>query len=118
MVDPIDEIFHEDAVLYDPEGGIYPDRDEIERIAGVIKATHPDFRYRQISPPEEMGDGGRVRWVSGSPGKPPVCAGTDFAIVSDGKIAPVYLFLTSLLELDSAAASIAPPPHPTQAGAD
>ena len=92
----IDEIFHEGAVFYDPKGGIYRGRDEIDRIAGVIKATHPDFQYQPISPPEEMGDGGRVRWVSGSPGKPPAYAGTDFIIVRDGKIAAVYLFFDEL----------------------
>src|SRR5258707_10314695 len=88
----IDEIFTEDAVFYDPNNGIYRGRDEIDRIAGVIKATHPDFRYQPISSPEEMGDGGRVRWVSGSPGKPPAYAGTDFIIVREDKIAAVYLF--------------------------
>jgi hypothetical protein len=91
----IDEIFHEDAVFYEPNG-IYRGRDEIDRIAGVIKATHPDFRYQPISPPEEMGDGGRVRWMSGSPGKPPAYAGTDFMIIRDGKIAAVYLFFDAL----------------------
>ena len=39
----IDEIFHEDAVFYEPHG-TYRGRDEIDRIAGVIKATHPDLR--------------------------------------------------------------------------
>ena len=92
----IDEIFHEDAVFYDPNGGIYRGRDEIDRIAGVIKATHPDSRYQPISPPEETGDGGRVRWVSGIPGEPPAHAGTDFMIVRDGKIAAVYLFFDEL----------------------
>jgi SnoaL-like domain len=91
----IDEIYHEDAVFYEPKG-IYRGRDEIDRIAGVIKATHPDFQYQPISPPEEMGDGGRVRWVSGSPGKPPAYAGTDFMIVRNGKIAAVYLFFDAL----------------------
>ena len=95
----IDEIFHEDAVFHDPNGGIYHGRDEIDRIAGVIKATHPDFRYQPISPPEEMGDGGRVRWVSGSPGEPPAYAGTDFIIARDGKIAAVYLFFDELPSL-------------------
>ncbi|ABE61592.1 conserved hypothetical protein [Nitrobacter hamburgensis X14] len=92
----IDEIFHEDAVFCDPKGGIFRGRDEIDRIATVIKASHPDFHYQPISQPEEMGDGGRVRWVSGSPGKPPAYAGTDFAIVRDGKIAAVYLFFDDL----------------------
>jgi hypothetical protein len=63
----IDEIFHEDAVFYDPNGGVFRGRDEIDRIAGVIKATHPDFEYQPLFPPEELGDAGRVRWVSGTP---------------------------------------------------
>jgi hypothetical protein len=92
----IDDIFHEDAVFYDPKSGVYRGRDEIDRIAGVIKATHPDFRYQPISAPEEIGDGGRVRWVSGSPGKPPAYAGTDFIIAREGKIAAVYLFFDDL----------------------
>jgi hypothetical protein len=91
----IDEIFHEDAVFHEPNG-VYRGRDEIHRIAGVIKATHPDFQYQPIAPPEELGDGGRVRWVSGSPGKAPTYAGTDFIIARDGRIAAVYLFFDKL----------------------
>ena len=91
----INQIFHEDAVFYEPKG-IYRGRDEIDRIAGVIKATHPDFEYQPISPPEEIGNAGRVRWLSGSPGKPPAYAGTDFIIARDGKIASVYLFFDDL----------------------
>ena len=63
----IDAIFTEDCVFYDPKGGVYRGRDEIDRIAGAIKATYPDFRYQPIAGPEELGDGGRVRWVSGRP---------------------------------------------------
>jgi len=92
----IDEIFHEDAVFYDPKGGIYRGRDEIDRIAGMIKAIHPDFQYQPLAPPEEIGDAGRIRWVSGSPDKPPAYAGTDFAIVGDRKIVAVYLFFDEL----------------------
>ena len=92
----IDEIFHEDAVFYDPNQGIFRGRDEIDRIAGVIKATHPDFKYQPLSPPEERGDAGRVRWVSGTPGKPPAYAGTDFIVTRNGRIAAIYLFFDSL----------------------
>jgi len=42
----IDEIFNEDAVFYDPKGGVFRGRNEIDRIAGLIKATHPDFEYQ------------------------------------------------------------------------
>ena len=70
--------------------------DAIDRIAGVIKASHPDFRYQLLSPPEVSGDGGRVRWVSGRPGEKPEYAGTDFIVVKDGRIAAVYLFFDTL----------------------
>jgi len=91
----IDETWAEDGVFHDPNG-IHRGRDEIDRIAGVIKAAHPDFRYQPLSPPEVTGDGGRVRWVSGRPGEAPAYAGTDFLIARDGRIAAVYLFFDKL----------------------
>jgi SnoaL-like domain len=92
----VEEIFTEDCVFYDPGQGVYRGRDEIDRIAGAIKATHPDFRYQPIAPPEESGNGGRIRWVSGRPGEAPTYAGTDFIIARDGRIAAVYLFFDEL----------------------
>jgi hypothetical protein len=92
----IDEIFTEDCVFYDPMGGVYRGRDEIDRVAGVVRATHPDFRYLQIAEPEEVGTGGRVQWVEGRPGEAPVQAGTDFIIALDGRIVAVYLFFDKL----------------------
>jgi SnoaL-like domain len=92
----VEEIFTEDCVFYDPGQGVYRGRDEIDRIAGTIKATHADFRYQPIAPPEESGNGGRIRWVSGRPGEAPAYAGTDFIIARDGRIAAVYLFFDKL----------------------
>lgn len=92
----IDEIFTEDCVFYDPSGGVYRGRDEIDRIAGEIRATHPDFRYQAIAEPEEVGNGGRVPWVSGRPDEVPGYAGTDFIISRDGRIAAIYLFFDKL----------------------
>src|SRR5438309_9551720 len=68
----IDGDFSRRRVFHDPKGFIFRGRDEIDRIAGVIKATHPRFRISAPLPPEELGDAGRVRWVSGTPGKPQV----------------------------------------------
>ena len=93
----IDEIYTEDCVFYDPSKGVYRGRDEIDRVAGAIKATHPDFRYQPIARPEELGNGGRIQWVSGRLGEAPAYAGTDFIIVRDGRIAAVYLFFDKLL---------------------
>jgi hypothetical protein len=87
----IDELFTEDGVFYEPKG-VYRGRDEIDRIAGEIRATHPEFRYQPIAKPEELGDSGRVKWVAGRPGDAPAYGGTDFIIARDGRIAAVYLF--------------------------
>jgi len=57
----IDELYTEDGVFYDPSKGIYRGRNEIDRIAGAIRATHPDFRYQPTAAPEESGNGGRVK---------------------------------------------------------
>ena len=92
----IDEIFTEDCVFYDPKGGVYRGRDEIDRVAGAIRATHPDFRYQPIARPQGLGNGGRVQWVSGRPGEAPAYAGTDFIIVRDDRIAALYLFFDKL----------------------
>ena len=91
----IDEIFTDDCVFYEPNG-VYRGRDEINGVAGAIKATHPDFRYQPIAAPEELGNAGRVRWVSGRPGEAAAYAGTDFIIARDGRIAAVYLFFDRL----------------------
>ena len=88
----IDEIWTEDGVFYDPKTGVHRGRDEIDRIAGVIRATHPDFQYQPIAAPKELGNAERIRWVSGPPGDPPACTGTDFIVARDGRIAALYLF--------------------------
>jgi hypothetical protein len=87
----IDEIFTKECVFYEPNG-VHCGRDAIDRVAGAIRATHPDFRYRPIAEPEELGNAGRIQWVSGRPGEAPAYAGTDLIIVRDGRIAAVYLF--------------------------
>ena len=92
----IDEIWTEDGVFYDPKSGAHRGRDEIDRVAGAIKATPPDFRYQLIAEPEELGNGGRARWVAGRPGEAPAYAGTDFIIARDGQISAVYLFFDKL----------------------
>jgi SnoaL-like domain len=91
----IDEIFTEDGVFYEPRD-VYRGRGEIDRVAGAIKATHPDFRYQPIAGPEELGNGGRIQWLSDRPGEAPAYAGTDFIIAEDGRIAAVYLFFDKL----------------------
>src|SRR5260221_11321758 len=74
----VQELYTEDGVFYDPSKGVYRGRDEIDRIAGEIRATHLDFRYQPIAEPEETGNGGRGRRGSGRPGAATAHAGSDF----------------------------------------
>jgi len=64
-------------VFYEPKG-IDCGCDQIDSVAGAIKATHPDS--------EKLGNGGRIQWVSGRPGEAPAYASTDFIIAGDGRI--------------------------------
>jgi hypothetical protein len=91
----LEELWNEDGVFYDPNKGVYGGHDEIDRIAGAVRATHPDFHYQPISEPEELG-GGRVKWVSGIPGQAPAYAGTDFLVAREGRIAALYFFFDKL----------------------
>lgn len=80
------------SFFYESSKSVYRGRDEIDRVAGEIRAKHSDFRYRVTVEPEEEGNGGRIQWVSGRPGEAPAVAGTDFIIARDGRIAAIYLF--------------------------
>ena len=96
-----EEILHDDAIFVEPHG-IYSGRDEIVRIAGIIRATHPTFAYTTIAPAEVLHErAGRVKWVAGAPGEPPAYAGTDFIVAKDGKIAAIYLFFDGDPDLTS-----------------
>ena len=92
----IEEIFAEDAVFYDPNKNVYRGRAEIDRIAGALREMHREFTYQPVAEPEEVGNGGRIRWVEGRPGEAPEIAGTDFIIARDGRIAAIYLFFDKL----------------------
>ena len=88
----IDELWAEDGVFYDPSKGAIRGRDAIDRIAGAVKATHPDFRYQVTAAPQEYCDAGMVPWISGRPGEVPAYSGRDFVIVRDGRIVALYMF--------------------------
>jgi hypothetical protein len=93
----IEDIFAEDALFHDLQTGVHGGWDEIDRIAGAIKSTHPDFRYTPIREPESLGGAaGRIQWVSGRVGEAPAYAGTDFIVARDGRITGLYLFFDPL----------------------
>src|SRR5258706_16389057 len=88
----VQELYTEDGVFYDPSKGVYRGRDEIDRIAGEIRATHLDFLYQPIAEPEETGNGGRARWGAGPPGEGPAYPRAGFLLARGGAFSPPLFF--------------------------
>ena len=90
----IEELYTEDCVLYAPPG-IFVGRDALDKFAGDLRATHPDFAYTPHGSPQSLHNAGRLAWGSGPHGEAPNYTGMDVIIVRDGKIAALYVFLDS-----------------------
>jgi hypothetical protein len=101
----IDEIFTEDCVFYEPSGGVYRGRDEIDRVAGALRATHSDFRYQPIAAPEELGNGGRVRWVEAALVTRPLTPGPISSLPVTADCRRLSLFRQAALSLTDRARS-------------
>src|SRR5438309_5965268 len=97
----IDEIFTEDCVFYEPRG-VYRGRDEIDRVAGAIKATHPDFRYQPIAGPEELGNGGGSNGYRAALVRRQLTPGLISSLPGTAGLPPFISFSTSYPELESA----------------
>ena len=90
----IAELYTEDCVVLLPIGR-YVGRDALDRVAGELRAGHPNFVYAPHRPPQVVQNAGRIPWGSGPLGEPPNYTGLDVIIVRDGKISALYVFLDS-----------------------
>jgi hypothetical protein len=91
----IEELYTEDCVLYVPPG-IFVGRDNLDKFAGDLRATHPHFAYTPQGKPQSLHNAGRLAWGSGPRGAAPEYTGTDVIIVRDGKIAALYVFIDAM----------------------
>jgi hypothetical protein len=98
----VDEIYTEDCVFYDPTKGVYRGRDEIDRVAGAIRATHPDFLYKPIAAPEELGNGGRSNGCRAAQVRRQLTPGLISSLPGTAVLPPFISFSTSYPELESA----------------
>ena len=90
----IRELYTEDCVLYAPPG-ILVGHDALDKFAGDLRATHPDYVYTHHGAAQVLHNSGRLAWGSGPKGAASVYTGVDFIIARDGKIAALYVFLDS-----------------------
>jgi SnoaL-like domain len=90
----ISQLYTDDCVLYVPPG-VFVGHEALDRFAGELRATHPDFVYTPRSDPQALHNAGRLAWGSGPSGEKPSYTGCDVIIVRDDKIAALYVFLDS-----------------------
>lgn len=88
----IEALYTDDCVLYAPPG-IFVGHDALDKFAGDLRATYPDFTYTPHGAPQALHNAGRLAWGSGPHGEKPDYTGLDVIIVRDGKIAVLYVFL-------------------------
>ena len=93
----IAELWAADGVLYVPPGAI-TGHDAIEKVAGDLRATHPNYVYTPHGKPHVLHNAGRMAWGSGPRGEAPDYTGWDVMIVHDGKITALYVFLDETSE--------------------
>jgi hypothetical protein len=92
----IDELYTDDCILYVPPG-VFVGRDALDKFAGDLRATHPQFVYTPHGAAQVLHDAGILAWGSGPKGEAPDYTGLDLIIVSDGRIAKLYVFLNPKL---------------------
>jgi hypothetical protein len=92
----IDEFYTDDCVLY-VAPGVFVGRAALDKFAGDLRATHPNFVYTPHGEAEVVHNCGILAWGSGPRGEAPDYTGMDVIIVRDGRIAALYVFLNPKL---------------------
>jgi hypothetical protein len=67
----IEDLYTDDCVLYVPPGA-YVGRDALDKFAGDLRATHPDFVYTPHGEPQALHNAGCLAWGPVSGGKSPI----------------------------------------------
>jgi SnoaL-like domain len=92
----IEEFYTDDCLLYVPDD-VLVGHDALDKFAGDLRATHPQFVYTPHGEPQALHNAGFLAWGSGPKGDAPEYTGLDFIVVRDGKIAALYVFLNPRL---------------------
>jgi len=92
----IEELYTDDCVLYVPDA-VLIGREAVDKFAGELRATHPRFVYTPHGEAQALHNGEILAWGSGPKGEAPEYTGLDVAVVHEGKIAALYVFLNPKL---------------------
>jgi hypothetical protein len=92
----VEGFYTDDCALYVPDG-ILVGHDALDKFAGELRATHPNFVYTPHGEPQALHNAGILAWGSGPKGEPPEYTGLDVVVVRESKIAALYVFLNPKL---------------------
>jgi len=67
--------------------------DGVDALVAGVQQRFPDFKFRLIGEPNGFGDHVRFSWGLGPDGSDSPIKGTDFAVLSDGRIRSITGFL-------------------------
>lgn len=67
--------------------------DGVDALVAGVQQRFPDFRFRLLGQPNGFGDHVRFSWGLGPDGADSPIKGTDFAVLSDGRIKSITGFL-------------------------
>jgi SnoaL-like domain len=93
----IAELYTDDCVL-DAPPGVFVGRDALDKFAGDLRATHPQFAYTPHGEPQALHNAGRLAWGSGPSGEKPAYTGLDVIIARGGKIAALSMYSSTQSE--------------------
>jgi hypothetical protein len=88
----IEELYTDDCGTY-VSAGILVGHDALDKLAGDLRATHPDFFYTPRGQAQALHNSGVLAWGSGPQGEPPDYTGLDVVVVRENKIAALYVFV-------------------------
>ena len=87
------DLYAADAVLYEP-GNSAKGHPAINDAVEVLLSSLPrNFTFSALGPAVGHHGVARLRWQSGPPESPALATGTDFALVENGLIRALYVFL-------------------------
>lgn len=87
----IDELYHPDATIYEPERAVTGHRAISDVVAGVLADMPPGFRFEVSGPALGHHGMATARWHGGPPGEV-IVSGADAARIKDGMIHEHWFF--------------------------
>ena len=89
----IDELYAEDAVLYEPDTSVTGRAGINGVLTALLSSLPPDFSFIATGPAVGHHGLGWMRWRAGSPKDPVAVTGMDVAHFEDGLIQTLHVFI-------------------------